>query len=353
MAVSIEVDAGDRPAKLRRVASVLEQRGAGAVVLATPASLAWLFEGARTGVPLGGAPVLSALVDRDGRVAITTLANEVDRLAAEEIGGDVDWRVVPWHASLGDIPDGAVAEEEIAGELRAARASLLPAELDRYRSLGADTAAAVTRVLGEARPDWSERTLASRLAAASYDIGAEPSVVLVAGASRSRVQHPIPTDAPLGDRALAVVTTVRRGLHASMSRWVAFSDDQANTDAEARLREVEADVFAAARPGRGYDDVFRDIRAAYAANGFGRDAWARHHQGGPTGYAGRDPKLAPDSVGTVAERQAFAFNPWVPGAKLEDTIITSSAGVEVLTRDPVWPTADVRGLPRPLPLTRA
>lgn len=340
----------DRPHKLQRLRRIAEDRGADAIRLTSAAALAWLFDGARTAVPLGGAPVFSATVDREGGIRVTALANEADRLAEEELAGVDEWEVIPWHAPLDTLPPGALAEAAVAAELRDARASLLPAETARYRSLGRDTAEAVTRVLTGACPDWTERQLAGRLARAAYEVGAEPAVALVAGAARARVQHPIPTDEPLGDRFLAVVTFVRDGLHASMSRWATFRDHDAWRETEAALREVEADAFAATRRGRALADALRDIAAAYAHRGFGDDAWRAHHQGGPTGYAGRDPKAHPSAAETLRDAQAFAWNPWVPGAKLEDTVIATAGGIEVLTRDPAWPTTEVRGLARPLPL---
>jgi hypothetical protein len=53
----------------------------------------------------------------------------------------------------------------------------------------------------------------------------------------------------------------------------------------------------------------------------------------------------------VVAGQAFAWNPSVAGAKLEDTVIIDGDGIEIVTVDPDWPTIDVRGLPRPLALT--
>ena len=150
-----------------------------------------------------------------------------------------------------------------------------------------------------------------------------------------------------------ITRELARALRDAGLRWHPAVGDRFQLDLPDEVElEVEADVFAATRVGRPYADVFDDVRVAYARHGFGDDAWTRHHQGGPTGYAGRDPKLAPGATGVVAEDQAFAWNPWVPGAKLEDTILIRADGVEVLTHDPDWPTTDVRGLARPLPLSR-
>ncbi|WP_309068326.1 M24 family metallopeptidase [Microbacterium sp.] len=335
----------DRPRKLERIARILDDRGTDRILLTQPENLAWLLDGARTGVPLGGPPVFSATVHRDGEIVVTALANEAERLATEEIGG-ARIRAVDWFGDLGS-PD-VLTDADVADDLRDARARLLPVERERYTALGRDMARAMTTVLREAHPETTERDLAAALAFAVIAAGAEPAVLLVAGSARGSVPHPLPTDAPIGRRALAVLTGRRHGLHASLSRWVSFGE--AEPDAQRAVREVEADVFAVTRPGAALADILDGIRAGYARHGLGEDGWLRHHQGGPAGYAGRDPKVSPGVAGRVSAGQAFAWNPWAPGAKIEDTVIADADRIDVLTVDPAWPTVDVRGLARPIDL---
>lgn len=340
----------DRPHKHERLVRILDELDAESILLTRAENLAWYFDGARTQVPIGGAPVCSALVHRDGSAVVTAPENEIERLADEEIAG-AEFQRVPWYAPFADAPRGVPTDADAVNALRAARAALLPAERKRYAELGRDAATAMTAVLRDAHPTMTEFDLAAELARAVHSIGAAPAVVLVAGSGRGGVQHPVPTSAPLGDRALAVITAVRHGLNASLSRWVRFRD--AEPSASTTLREVEADVFAATRPGRALSAVVTDIAAAYSRHGFDspdHPAWLAHHQGGPTGYLGRDPKAGPHTDDLVAAGGAFAWNPWVPHAKLEDTVIIDDAGPRILTVDPAWPTTTVRGLRRPLTL---
>lgn len=337
----------DREAKIQRIRKVLERSGAESLALTAGENLAWFFDGARVNVPYGGPAVFSAVVHLDGRVVVWALANEADRLAAEELGDGVDIRPVPWFEPL--PATGELLDADAVEELRAARAALLPDERTRYAALGSDVAATVTRVLASARQEESEQQLAGRLAAAVIGIGAEPVVLLVAGEGRLRHRHPVPTAAPLGSRAMVAVGARRSGLIANLTRWIAAPGAPADPRQSA-LFEVEADAFAATRPGRPLNDVLADIAASYDRHGLGSDAWLGHHQGGPTGYLGRDPKASPATDCLVVSGQAFAWNPSLPGAKVEDTVIVDDDGVHVLTADPAWPTADIRGLARPLPL---
>lgn len=344
----------DRPRKLQRLAAILDAHDAESIALTRPETLSWFFDGARTSVPYGGPPVFTATVHRDGTAVVTALENEVDRLAAEEIGG-AEFVRVPWYADLAAETAAALRDTDVADELRAARAALLPVERERYAALGRDAAGAMTQVLQHVHPETTEQELAAELARAVLARGADPSVILIAGASRGATQHPLPTAAPIGDRVMAVLTAKRFGLHVSLTRWVRLRGraTEAESAAEAAIREVEADAFAATRPGRELREVLTDIAGSYARHGFGtpeRPAWHAHHQGGPTGYLGRDPKVAPDSSARVVAGGAYAWNPWAPHVKIEDTVIIDDDAIEVLSVDPAWPSVDVRGLARPTAL---
>jgi Xaa-Pro aminopeptidase len=240
------------------------------------------------------------------------------------------------------------SEADLEPQLRAVRASLTNPEIERYRTLGAQVAEAVSSVAKGLTPARQERSVAGDLADSIYSLGAEPVVLLVAGAERMHFRHPLPTESALGQGAMLVVGARRDGLIVNLTRSVRFTGSP--HDGERQLLNIEADVFDATRPGARLADVFEVLRTAYEVHGFDRDEWRRHHQGGPTGYFGRDPKITPGTDGFVAENQAFAWNPSARGVKTEDTILATSAGIEILTHDPVWPTVQVAGRDRPITL---
>lgn len=98
--------------------------------------------------------------------------------------------------------------------------------------------------------------------------------------------------------------------------------------------------------------MLAEIGSAYAAVGFGADHWRGHHQGGMAGYDGRDPRATPETDQPIDIGQAFAWNPWAPGVKVEDTMLLTASGLEVLSVDPAWPTVQVDGRDRPDVLVR-
>jgi len=347
----------DRAIKRRRVLEILDAAGRDSLLLTTNTALTWYLDGSRVHISLAGDPIAALLVARDGD-HLVTFNNEAGRIAAEELPLGVNLHTVPWYANLhqaaaavGNDALPPLSEAEVAAELRAARQQLLPAESARYALLSAELAGIMTDVLSGARPDTTEFGLVSALAARVVAAGAEPLVLLCNGSSRSTFRHPLATHGPLGRRAMAVVCARRDGLVANITRWIRFdAGTPGERDAEARIAAVEADIFDATVPGTRLDRIFTEIQAAYVRHGFGADQWEQHHQGGPAGYAGRDPRVTSSVTDTVVLDQAFTWNPSGPGVKIEDTVQLTESGLRVLTVDPRWPAATVNGLERPVTL---
>jgi Xaa-Pro aminopeptidase len=259
------------------------------------------------------------------------------------------------------VKDGAVAcdrpasgERGLPDALVAAKRRLVPAEIDRYRRLAVDAAAAMTDVLTSARPEWTEHRLAGEGARALWERGIHPALTLAAGESRlPRYRHPVATAAPLGAVAMLVFCGRRHGLYANLTRFVFFrapsADDVRRRDAVA---SVEAAALADSRPGSALSKVYHAIAAAYERAGFAGEE-ARHHQGGTTGYLAREAIGTPSADTRVEVGTPLAWNPSVPGAKIEDTVICTHDGIEILTVDPRWPTFSCEGRRRPDALVAA
>lgn len=346
----------DRAVKRRRVLDIMDVAGRDSLLLTSNTALTWYLDGSRVHISLAGDPIAALLVDRTGD-HLVTFNNEAGRIAAEELPEDVSLDTVPWHGQLQAFAAGLaldgdpLLEAAVTAELRAARQQLLPGETARYAELSADAAAAMTDVLAAATPETTEFQLVSELAARIVSVGAEPLVLLCNGASRSDFRHPLATHSPIGRRAMAVVCARRNGLVANVTRWVAFdAGTPRELDAEARIAAVEADILRATVPGARLNEIFAEIKLAYLRNGFGEDQWTLHHQGGPAGYAGRDPRVTADVTDTVVLNQPFTWNPSGPGVKIEDTVLLTESGMRVLTVDERWPTTPVDGRRRPLTL---
>jgi Xaa-Pro dipeptidase len=315
----------------------------GRLVTSRPADVRWLLCG--RGRPVdASAPGSSYTVVLDHERALVHYPDiEHPRVQAEERLDELGYELAPypWHEGHG--------LEETPPALDALRLELQDAELDRYRTAGAEVADAMRRTLLRLGPELSELDAAGELALETRRRGFTTPVVLVAGEERQRVhRHPLSTEAPLGRHALLAITAEREGLHVSITRLVSFGAPPDELERLVRAAaEVDAAYLAASRPGATLGDVFAAGAEAYAAQGFPEE-WRHHHQGGLTGYRGREVFAVPSEDTRIPASAALAWNPSITGgAKSEDTILVSSDGFEVVTRTPDLGEIETAGPPRP------
>lgn len=353
-----------------RLDALLADRDLDAVWLARPDNFAWLTGGSSVVDRAGDVGVAAARYD--GTLTVLTNDIEGERLATEELPDAVPVETVPWHASslaeaVAAHTDGRAAADFPVPELDALDASTLrqplsAGDVDRYRALGTETAAAVEAACRAASPDDTERDVAGDLRGRLARRGIDAPVALVGGDRRAtQFRHYTPTGAALGSYALVSVTARRDGLYASCTRTVAFDEPAWLAERHRAATRVETTALEATRrvgrEGGTAGDVFGAIQNAYAALGY-RGEWEHHHQGGAAGFAGREWIATPTSDDPVRLPMAYAWNPTVQGAKSEDTVLVREDGIEVLTRTGDWPerettsVGDGRTLDRPDVLRR-
>jgi Xaa-Pro aminopeptidase len=349
--------------KLALLRDALAETGATAVRLRGTDWFAWATAGGDASVLLAAdCGVAEVLVTREDAVVLTD-AVEAERLRLEQVPAGFTFHSAPWAETelretfvLGAARGGAVLsdhpranEQALPASLRLRRMVLHPAEQARYRVLGREAAAALTQVLSAARPDWTELDLAAAGAQALWWRGIQPALVLAAGSRRRLAfRHPVPTDEPLGARAMLAVCARRHGLNASLARTVAvgpLTDDARN--AQADLLQVEATGLDAVRPGQSLAAVYHALEAAYRhANR--PDAILEHPQGGITGYQPREIVASPSTATGIETGMAFALDPGFAGLITEDTFLLGARGPENLPEDPDWPATTIQGRARPV-----
>ncbi|HEX8704388.1 MAG TPA: M24 family metallopeptidase [Myxococcaceae bacterium] len=353
--------------KLATVRKALERHGLGAVRLRGVDWFAWATCGGSNVVLLTtDMGVAEVLITREGAWVLTD-AIEAPRMKEEEVPTGLTVWSAPWQEGqrreafidaerrgapvASDRPMGS--EVPLPADLVDARHTMLPEELERYRALGRDAAEAMTEVMLAAKSEWTGWQLAGAGAEALWARGIHPALTLVGEERRLPLhRHATASKEKLGGRAMLVFCARRHGLFANLTRFVYFRQPSAE---ERRLvmdvAKVEAAGFRASRPGTTLGQVYADMVAAYAACGH-PGAENFHHQGGSCGYGARDDVAVPGSKVVIQPRNAMAWNPSLPGAKIEDTIVVSDQGLEILTVDPRWPTFQVEGRARPELLVR-
>lgn len=342
--------------KHRQLNELLRRRKAKGIWLRRRLNVAWITAGLEPSIDLSSENGSYGVFISPERRAIVTNNIELPRLIDEERIEDLgfeplqfQWYQQPTTSGM----DGILTDDgEIEEELQKLRWVLLPTEQDRYRTLGADTAAALAEVARSLQPGQTERQIAQQLEAACAARDGRAVVSLVGVDGRiERYRHPLPTETPLRKYAMLVVCMRRGGLIASATRLVYLGRLTDELDEKMRkMAFIDATVIGASRPGRTLGDAFADLQTAYAKSGEA-DQWKKHHQGGLTGYRTRERLATPGDSTRMEAGQALAWNPSVVGCKSEDTILLTEQGFEILTQAQNWPMIRVEigkhTIPRP------
>jgi antitoxin VapB len=349
--------AAEVAAKLEAVRAWAGKRDLDAVLIGSQAGFAWITAGGHSHISIGEAGgVASVLVTADRALLLTTNI-ELGRMFDEEVRGlplhGVEW---PWHEQaradrvVAKLCDPARSVSDLGAHglpradpsLAALRFTLLPAEIERYRTLGRDAAEAVEIACLAARPGDSELDVAASVAEECARRNILALVNLAAADDRiAAYRHPLPTGRRVERTMLVALTGRRHGLHASLTRMFTFGAPDQDLAARHRaVLRVDARYLVESRPGATLGEVMAAAVEQYAAEGF-PDQWRLHHQGGLTGYGGREVFATPGQGHRLERGQALAWNPSITRVKSEDTVIAGEDGVEVLTSTEGWPRVAV------------
>jgi Xaa-Pro aminopeptidase len=214
--------------------------------------------------------------------------------------------------------------------------------VERYRALGRDAAVALESTARAVERGMSELEISGVLASECRSRDILPLVDLVGADDRiDRYRHPIPTERRVERTVMLAVTGRRAGLHASLTRFVSFGPVEPDREARApSTARVDARYLRASRPGASLAEVFAAGVDQYAREGYPGEE-ERHHQGGLTGYGGREIFATAAAGHVLEEHQALAWNPSITGTKSEDTVLVREGFQEILTRTGDWPELDV------------
>lgn len=338
--------------KRERLIRWMTERKLDAVVLSRHEDIAWATAG-RADVRIGllrETGCASLLFTKEGQSYCLTTNNEAARLETEEFAKlGFEPLLQPWYAN-----DMAASIAKIAGAARVAsdvsigaepavsllelRQSLTNGEVERYRRLGQDVAGIVAEVLMRIEPGMSERAAQAILAERLIRQGILPSVYLIAMDARARsFRHPVPRTGVLKHLALLGLCARRGGLTVAITRFVHFGAmPQELAEKFNAVAQVNARLLEATRAGATSDALFDVAQRAYASLGHAEEE-RMHHQGGATGYLEREWVARPGGTETVQTQQAFAWNPNLQGAKVEDTVLLRNGSIELLTGTPELP----------------
>jgi len=343
--------------KQRRLSDFLDRHKLDGVVLQNRNNFAWITCGRDNHIannsPQGVTAILATRTER------LCLANSIEapRMIGEELAGTgINTVSFPWWDKN---VAARIVNEIIAGRNFAAdvdpldlgfaplphdfaelRWSLTVEEIARYRDGAQRTACAIEAACRAVKPGDTEHDIAALLDEQIHRGRCNPVVTLVSADDRvSKYRHPIPTSNKCHRYAMLVTCAEYHGLISCCTRFLHFGplSEELKTKQQT-IANIDAAVNLSTRPGKSLGEIFKTLQKAYADNGHA-DQWQLHHQGGSTGYAGREVVANPHTQETVRPNQAFAWNPSIVGAKCEDTVLVTPTGHDVLTQcSKQWPT---------------
>ncbi len=353
----------ERETKYQLVKAFLEKEGLTGILLTQVRNVYWITAGVtNTQIVLNkDVGAASLLFMKDGSKHVICNGSEADRLMDEslrELGYELtmyDWyKANPQQDVRGDIirelANGGKIGSDIdfpntvlvADKFTKLRYSLTEPEIKRYRWLGKQVAEAVETVCRRLEPGMDEYEIEAMTAAELRSRGIFPTVLLIGVDERIyKYRHALPGGTTLEKYGMVNVVAEKWGMPMAVTRFVHFGPlpEELQSKLEKTAR-VNARFQAATVPGKSCAEIFEECKQWYAEVGY-EGEWKKHHQGGAIGYNDREYVIYPGIQETVQKRQAFAWNPTITGAKVEDTMIAYQDSMEVVTRTGNWPMIDV------------
>lgn len=342
----------ERKIKLSRLRKLAEEKQLDAIYLKRQDNFAWLTCGGINYVGLGEMGNCGLLVTKDACYAITNNI-EAPRMRDEEQLEAMGFQIhaATWYETAFEgeeiqhlVPSGRVGrdfglENNVANDVKLLRFSLTKAEVDRYREGGYLTARAIEETISSVRPGDSEHQTIGRLVGIIRAHGMDVVSAMCAADERiGNYRHPVPTNKTIHERVQLGGNMRYKGLIICCTRLLNFVPITPELERQYRANvEIDCTLMAASKPGATFVSVLEAGRAAYEQRGYGEE-FKKHHQGGPIGYAGRDYRVDFSTPGTIAENQAFCWNPSITGTKSEDTIISTLQGVIPVSKPVLGPT---------------
>ncbi|GFE70693.1 Xaa-Pro peptidase family protein [Chroococcus sp. FPU101] len=356
--------------KLEMLRQTLRETEAQGIRLRGTDWFAWVTGGASNTVLLTAETGIAEVLVTCEDAWVLTDEIEAQRLVDEELPTNFKLFINPWanlatrESFVRDVTNGGQVfsdcpipeETPLPRSFDIHKSCLLSSEIERYRQVGKKASEAMTEVLLAAQPTWTEYQLAGAGAEALWKRGLHPALTLAAGARRLPLyRHPTPTNEAIGSEAMLVFCARGSGLYANLTRFVSFlplgaRDQQAQLHRQ--VAEIEAEALDLCHNNIPLNTIYNTLAKAYEQQGFPH-AIREHHQGGTTGYLAREIIATPTTTDLLTYNMAVAWNPSLPGAKIEDTFVLHEDGsLENLTFDPEFPSVAIKGRLRPVPLIR-
>lgn len=349
--------------KTERVVKFLNENNLDAVLLTQVRNFYWITAGAAYNqiVLNKDAGAATIIVTKTGEKYLLCSGSEVGRLMDESLGAlGYKALVYNWYESnplkdtradlVKSVVKGKYGSDvdfpgavNISEKFRPLRYSLTATEVKKYKWIAKESTEAIEKIAREVKPGMDEFEIEAMTSAELRSRGLIPTVLLMAVDDRIyKYRHALPGGAKLKKYAMINIVAEKWGMPIAATRFVHFGELPAELKSKLeKAAIVNAHYQEASVPGKSCAEIFESCKQWYAQVGF-EGEWQKHHQGGPIGYDDREFTIYPGVKETIKNNQALAWNPTITGAKIEDTIIATDNGFEVVTKTGNWPNIIVK-----------
>ena len=264
----------------------------------------------------------------------------LDRVGSMRLAIEADVLTVATHERLrADLDHPPVSTTGLVRRIRAVKS---PSEIEVLREAAHITDLAFASALAFVRPGVREVDVEWHIRTILHEHDAEPGFdVIVASGHRSAMPHGVASDKRIQDGDLVTIDLGARlrGYHADMTRTFAVGDvGSAAEDLHAAVLAAEQRAVHEVRAGRSGDELDQVARDVLIDRGYedgivhslGHGVGLQIHEG-PSLRKGSDDVLEPGMVITV---EPGAYYPGRWGARIEDLVVVTEDGCEVLSHSP-------------------
>ncbi len=346
--------------KVSKVRKFMKRESLTGMLLSTQRNFAWLTDGGTSTVVIASEIGTVSLLVTLKKVYLLAPNDEVRRFMDEELKGlNVEPVVFKWYEDVDSGKKLSLAKKLggpslgsdlklpgiifIENRFKTLRYVLTPEEIKRYRLVAREAAEAAEAVAREIKRGMSEGEIRALTSYELYKRGLVPTVLLIGVDSGfMKYRHVIPKGRKLKKYAQVNICAKKWGLVVAVTRLVHFGPLPKKIRKRQNVAEkVYAAFMYGLRPGAKVSKVFREAVEVYSKYGYPHE-WENHHQGGAIGYNEREYIATLNSKEVVHLNQAFAFNPTLEGAKVEDTVLVTKKGIDVLSYTGNWPYKKVK-----------
>lgn len=343
-----------RPEAWDEIRRDLQTEGADALLVSDPASVRYLSgftspDDGKVMVLPHGAVLLTdgrytAQAEQESRIEVRIVRPwyeaAADLAKGHTLAIEADALTVADHAELSESLDANPVQTR--GIARKARSIKSSEEIDVLREAAQLTDAAFGEALAMLAPGVREVDIAWRIASFLQEHGAVPAFdVVVASGHRSAMPHGVASNKKLAEGDLVTIDLGARlhGYHADMTRTVAIGSATAEArdlyDAVLSAEQAALDAVRAGMTGKALDSVARSVleqrgMAEAFAHSLGHGVGLQIHEAPSLSQRSQD-TLQPGMVVTI---EPGAYYPGTHGVRIEDLVLVTDGGCEVLSRSP-------------------